>query len=131
MALRDKQERFVQEYLKDLNATQAAIRSGYSEKTAGAVGHENLKKPEIAAEIAKRQSEIGKENEITVEWLLGEMKSTYIEARREGEFSAANKSLEMLGKYKGMFSDRLELTGSAGGPLQVIFDADMSKGDRQ
>lgn len=42
-----KQERFIDEYLIDLNATQAAIRAGYSEKTAYAIGNENLKKPDI------------------------------------------------------------------------------------
>ncbi|HEX3018602.1 MAG TPA: terminase small subunit [Caproicibacter sp.] len=42
-----KQERFIDEYLVDLNATQAAIRAGYSEKTAYAIGNENLKKPDI------------------------------------------------------------------------------------
>ncbi len=46
-----KQRRFVEGYLIDLNATQAAIRAGYSEKTAGQVGFENLKKPQIRAEI--------------------------------------------------------------------------------
>ena len=44
-----KQEIFVREYAIDLNATQAAIRAGYSEKTAYSIGQENLKKPEIAA----------------------------------------------------------------------------------
>ena len=44
-----KQRRFVEEYLIDLNATQAAIRAGYSPATAGAIGSENLKKPEIRA----------------------------------------------------------------------------------
>lgn len=112
MALTPKQDRFIQEYLKDLNATQAAIRAGYSEKTASEVGYENLRKPQIAAEIAKRQDAIGHENEITVEWILGEMKSTYFEAKREGEYSAANKSLEMLGKYKGMFTEKLEVKGT-------------------
>ncbi len=43
MALRGKQKIFVHEYLKDLNATQAAIRAGYSAKTAGSIGDENLK----------------------------------------------------------------------------------------
>jgi len=50
--LTPKQARFIAEYLVDLNATQAAIRAGYSADTAGAIGHENLQKPEIA-EILK------------------------------------------------------------------------------
>ena len=44
-----KQERFCEEYLIDLNATQAAIRAGYSVESAGSIGSENLTKPEIRA----------------------------------------------------------------------------------
>lgn len=51
ITLTEKQQRFVDEYLVDLNATQAAIRAGYSPATAGSIGHENLKKPEIQAAI--------------------------------------------------------------------------------
>lgn len=57
MALRGKQAAFVLEYLKDRNATQAAIRAGYSMKTAGAMGHENLTKPEIADAILAEDEE--------------------------------------------------------------------------
>lgn len=49
--LTDKQQRLVDEYLIDLNATQAAIRAGYSEKTAKEIGSENLTKPNIAKAI--------------------------------------------------------------------------------
>lgn len=52
-----KQQRFCDEYLIDLNATQAAIRAGYSKKTAYSIGQENLKKPEISAYIEKRMAE--------------------------------------------------------------------------
>jgi phage terminase small subunit len=51
--LKPKQQRFVSEYLLDLNATQAAIRAGYSKKTARQMGQENLSKPVIAAAIAE------------------------------------------------------------------------------
>lgn len=57
MAITNKQARFIDEYLRDSNATQAAIRAGYSQKTAGVIGHENLKKPNIAAEIQRRVEE--------------------------------------------------------------------------
>ena len=52
-----KQQRFCDEYLIDLNATQAAIRAGYSEKTAGAIGTENLQKPLIKDYIEERMKE--------------------------------------------------------------------------
>lgn len=71
--LTPKQERFVEEYLVDLNATQAAIRAGYSERTAGATGHENLRKPEIAAAIQRAQEERSKRTEVTADRVLQEL----------------------------------------------------------
>ena len=54
MSLTNKQRVFVAEYLTDFNATQAAIRAGYSQKTAYSIGQENLNKPEIKAAIEER-----------------------------------------------------------------------------
>ena len=56
--LTKKQKRFVQEYLIDLNATAAARRAGYSEKTARCIGNENLTKPAIKAEIDRELAKI-------------------------------------------------------------------------
>lgn len=55
--MRDKQRVFIDEYLRDFNATQAALRAGYSERTARSIGHENLTKPEIRAEIERQIEE--------------------------------------------------------------------------
>lgn len=57
MALTEKQQRFIDEYLIDLNATQAAVRAGYSVKTAEAIGFENLRKPKIAQAVAEQMAE--------------------------------------------------------------------------
>jgi phage terminase small subunit len=73
MPLTSKQERFVQEYLVDLNATQAAIRAGYSEKTAYSIGQENLRKPEVLAAITQAQEERAKRTEITQDVVLKEL----------------------------------------------------------
>ena len=54
----DKELRFIAEYPRDCNATQAAIRAGYSEKTAAVIGWENLRKPKIAKKIKKRLDEL-------------------------------------------------------------------------
>lgn len=56
--LTHKQRVFIDEYLRDFNATQAAIRAGYSEKTAYSIGSENLTKPEIKAEIDAKMAEL-------------------------------------------------------------------------
>ncbi|MGL4833094.1 MAG: terminase small subunit, partial [Shewanella sp.] len=70
--MNDKQARFVQEYLIDLNATQAAIRAGYSEKTAGEMGYENLNKPHIMEAVQKAQAERAYKTGIDAEWVLKE-----------------------------------------------------------
>lgn len=72
-AMTPKQQRFVDEYLIDLNATQAAIRAGYSARTAHATGHENLSKPEIAAAIQAAMDERAKRTEITADRVLQEL----------------------------------------------------------
>jgi phage terminase small subunit len=70
--LTKKQARFIEEYLIDLNATQAAIRAGYSVKTAGEIGHENLKKPQIQVEIDKAIKARSKRVQITQDRVLKE-----------------------------------------------------------
>lgn len=73
MRLTAKQKRFIEEYLVDLNATQAAIRAGYSKKTAAAIGAENLEKPHIAAEIQRRMAERQKRTEVTQDRVVKEL----------------------------------------------------------
>lgn len=70
MALNKKQQTFVDEFLIDLNATQAAIRAGYSEKTAGQIGDENLKKPEIATAIREAQDARAERTKIDADYVL-------------------------------------------------------------
>lgn len=73
VALTARQSRFVDEYLVDLNATQAAIRAGYSTKSAGIVGFENLKKPKIAGMISERMKKREDRTEITQDRVLKEL----------------------------------------------------------
>lgn len=68
-----KQEMFVREYLIDLNATQAAIRAGYSAKTAYAIGEENLRKPDIAAAVQAGMDKRSQKAGVDAEKVLGEI----------------------------------------------------------
>jgi phage terminase small subunit len=68
-----KQERFCQEYLVDLNATQAAIRAGYSEKTAFSMGHENLRKPKIQERISEAMKKREERTHVTQDMVLKEL----------------------------------------------------------
>ena len=71
--LTPKQERFVEEYLIDLNATQAAIRAGYSPDTAKSIGSENLTKPDIKAQIAKAMAERSRRTGVNADRVVMEL----------------------------------------------------------
>lgn len=68
-----KQKRFVEEYLIDLNATQAAIRAGYSPDTAKSIGSENLTKPDIQARIAKAMAERSRRTGVNADRVIMEL----------------------------------------------------------
>ena len=125
MKLTAKQKRFVQEYLIDLNATQAAIRAGYSRKTAGVIGVENLKKPYIREAIDERLKQIDEEKtadakEIREFWtrvMRGEEKDTVLRYDNEGhqvetEIDVSMKdrirASELMGKSYAMFTDKVD-----------------------
>lgn len=68
-----KQRAFCREYLVDLNATQAAIRAGYSENSAASIGQENLMKPEIQREVQRMMNERAERLEVTADMVLREL----------------------------------------------------------
>lgn len=108
MSLTTKQQRFVEEYMVDFNATQAAIRAGYSKKTADVIGCENLGKPKIAKAIAERGRKLTEKADVTTTEIVEGLKR---EANREDDdatHSARVSAWAHLGKYRGMFTDRTE-----------------------
>ncbi len=128
-----KRDQFVKEYLVDLNATQAAIRAGYSEKTAKSIGQQLLTKLDVQQAITKSQTTRAERTEITQDYVLARLK---IESERteEGSSHAARVSaINLLGKHLGMFVERKELTGADGSPLMVppITIAFVNKTDEQ
>ena len=107
--LTDRQARFCEEYLIDLNATQAAIRAGYSEKTAREQAAQNLSKLNIQEKIAELKAERSKRTEITQDSVIQELAAV---ARAEVKGVRAVdklKALELLGKHLGMFVERYEV----------------------
>lgn len=110
--LTDKQARFCEEYLIDLNATQAAIRAGYSEKTAREQAAQNLSKLNIQEKIAELKAERSKRTEITQDSVIQELAAV---ARAEVKGVRAVdklKALELLGKHLGMFVERYEVNAA-------------------
>lgn len=179
-----KQQRFVEEYLVDLNATQAAIRAGYSARTAEKIGSENIRKPEIAKAIGEAQRRRSKRTEITQDRVLKELArvgfanltdvvswgtkevaigydddgkklppadigdavvvlrelAPYVDAIESADLKGAAKAavaevaltkdglklkmhdkvgaLTQIGRHLGMFTDKTEMTGKDGGPVE-------------
>ena len=136
----DKQKRFAEEYLVDTNATQAAIRAGYSKKTAYSMGQQLLKKIEIKTyideELAKMKDEKVADAKEVMEYLTsvlrGESKSEVVVIEGEGEgYSSARrmdkapdekeklKAAELLGKRYGIFTDKTSVNVE---PVVIVND---------
>ena len=128
-----KQQRFCDEYLIDLDGTKAAIRAGYSPKTAAAIASENLRKPKLREYIAERMAE--KEKELIADQdevlkyltsvLRGQSQSEVVVIVSKGDFMTEAqkmnkapdekerlKAAELLGKRYGLYTDKHEVTGS-------------------
>lgn len=163
MALTEKQRQFVAEYLIDLNATQAAIRAGYSTNRADAMGHENLRKPEISQAVQAAMLARSERTEVTADRVLAEYaKLAFLDPRRfydasgglipvpllpadvaaalssmevtversNGEdgptfadvkkikFADKKGALDSVARHLGMFTDKTEVSGPNGGPVQ-------------
>ncbi len=124
-----KQMRFCDEYLIDLNATQAAIRAGYSKKTARKIGQENLTKRDIRqyidARMAEKESELIADQDEVLRYLTsvmrGESRSSVVVVESLGDFMSEAremekapdekerlKAAELLGKRYGLYTDRVE-----------------------
>ena len=106
--MNDRQRRFVQEYLIDLNATQAYMRAGYSPGGAAQSAKKLLTNPKIQAEIAKGQAKVANRLEITVEKVLGDLEELRVLAMAAGQYSPATRAAELLGKQIGMFVEKRE-----------------------
>lgn len=135
-----KQQRFVVEYLVDLNATRAATAAGYSPKTARVIGCENLTKPNIAAALSDAQRVHEQTLEITQDYVLSNLREILERCMQRApvmEFDKVEKRLvqaqdaegkdiwvfdargalgavALLGKHRGMFTDRLAVVVTPG-----------------
>lgn len=124
-----KQRKFADEYLIDCNATQAAIRAGYSPKTAKSIGQENLTKPDLKAYIDEQLERLHNEKtadaQEVLEYLTAVMRGQHreqtlqlvgdgVQTITDIDVSARErlKAAELIGKRYGMFKDNLDVGGS-------------------
>ena len=103
-----KQQRFVDEYLVDLNASQAAIRAGYAPKNADVQGPRLLVNDGIKAKVAEGLQKRAEKLEIDAEWVLARLVSNNAGALalEKPDYGSSNKALELIGRHLAMFTDK-------------------------
>lgn len=118
-----KQLRFIDEYSLSHSASDAARKAGYSIKTAGSIGHENLKKPEILAAIQVRQQIVAKGIEVTKQNILAALLEAIQTAREQRNPAVMVASAREIGKLCGFYSaDVQQVDGSfKGGGMAAKF----------
>lgn len=125
MALKDKKKLFADHYLVLLNATEAAVKAGYSEKTAYSQGSRLLKDVEVHAYIEEKQQVRAEKLSVDADWVLKRLmeisdrcmtaepvvefnpETRQMEESGEYKFDStgANRATELIGKHLGMFKD--------------------------
>lgn len=107
--LNKRQQKFVEEYLLDLNATQAAIRAGYSAHLANTNATKLLQRTAIQNEIQAQRQEQSKRTQITADWVLTRLREESTPGTEDTGFSPSRvKALELLGKHLALFTDKLQ-----------------------
>lgn len=128
--LTDKQRRFCDEYLVDANATAAAIRAGYSKRTAASIGAENLIKPDIknyiAQRMAEKEAELIADQDEVLQYLTsvmrGQSRSSVVVVENVGDYMSEARELEkgpdekerlkaaeLLGRRHNLFSEKVKV----------------------
>ncbi len=101
---------FAKEYLVDLCGADAAIRAGYSPRTAAQKAYELMQNPEVKALIEAGMKEREERTGITADYVLGNLQQLAERCMSEEDFQpgAAAKALELLGKHLKLFTDKVE-----------------------
>ena len=137
--LNDKQQRFADEYLIDLNATQAAIRAGYNKKSAYSQGQRLLKNDEVKSYIEERMAEKQEETIASADEVMQYLTSvirgksrSHVLARDElgaerivekpPDEKERLKAAELMGKRHQLFTDKVQVDGNV--PVMCVDDLD-------
>lgn len=139
----ERQKRFCDEYLIDLNATQAAIRAGYSERSASSIGERILRNDDVRSYISEQLERIHNENtadaQEVMEYLTAVMRGKSVSRvlafvgdgcqrviEKPPDEKERLKAAELLGKRYGLFTDRVELDADT--ELKITIDYGVGSG---
>lgn len=104
--LTPQQEQFCQEFIKDLNALRAAVRAGYGEQHAKKNAWQIVRNPNVSARIAELKAEQTKRTKIEADDILRRLVRIAEKTEQEGDYNAAIRSLELLGKHQAMWTEK-------------------------
>ncbi len=148
MALNPRQKRFVEEYLLDLNAKQAAIRAGYSERSAEVTGSKLLSNPKVSRAIGDAIKKRAERAQLTADYVVKNLKEVAERCMQkrpvlnmkgeqvvdeEGnakwtfDSKGANRALELLGKHLGIFTEKVDAKIDA----KVVFTWEEEESDEE
>jgi hypothetical protein len=115
--LTPKEAAFVDEWLIDKNGARAARAAGYSVRTAASMAHELLRKPRIKAAVKRALVAQQKRTLLTADQVLLDIDRIAAKAEGAGDFHAALRGKELVGKHYKLFTEKHEHGGIGGGPV--------------
>lgn len=150
--LNEKQKAFCREYIKDFNATQAAIRAGYSARSANRIASKLLTKHDIKEHVEQLKHEAAVKSRVTPEWILSKLEqvvqmglgeeqtdvvvkenvapgisNTMSQKMTKADLAAAKSALDLLGRYHGIFTDKQQVEHS-GQIIKRVIKVNPTKG---
>ncbi len=118
-SLSDRQKLFCEEYLKDLNATQAVTRAGYNTKYPNRVAFQLMENPAIRIAIDGLRAERTKRTDVTKDFVLRGIQKAIRLAEEAGNLNALLRGHELLARHLGMFVERTEISGPDGEAIKM------------
>jgi phage terminase small subunit len=110
------QQRFVEEYMVDMNAAQACLRAGYNTTAPAQMGLKVLRHPRVAEAVAKNLQKKREETKVTENYVINKL--VMMAENPEAKDADQLRALELLGRSLGMFRDRQEISGPDGTAIQ-------------
>ena len=117
--LTGKQIAFIDAYMLTRNSAESVRQAGYNSKTPDRLGYELVRNTRVQHEIRRRQSALVKRTDVSEEWVLHRLAQTYELATQAKQFTAANRSLELIGRHIGMFTASKAPTDNDGYEITV------------